>query len=176
MTLKKYKAKRNLKVSKEPSAKLKKKKSSQLIFVIQEHHASHLHYDLRLELEGVLKSWAVPKPPTLDPSVKRLAIMVEDHPYDYKDFEGAIPSGYGAGTVKIWDRGTYEVEGEDAEESIKKGLKKGALHFSLKGRKLKGAFYLVHLKNSDKDNQWLLIKKDDEFAKKESSPKPKKKK
>lgn len=161
MSLKKYKAKRNLKASKEPSAKVKKKKSNKLVFVVQEHHATHLHYDLRLEAEGVLKSWAVPKKPSMDPKVKRLAIMVEDHPYDYKDFAGTIPSGYGAGTVKIWDHGTYDVDGGDAkesEQSVLNGLKKGAFHFSLKGKKLKGTFSLVRLERLGK-NQWLLIKK-----------------
>ena len=160
MRLSKYKAKRNLKSSKEPLAKVRKKKSSQLAFVIHEHHARHLHYDLRLEVKGVLKSWAVPKEPSMDPSVKRLAIMVEDHPYDYKDFEGTIPSGYGAGEVRIWDEGTYNVDGADAKESEKMviaGLKKGSFHFSLEGKKLKGVFSLVQLKN--RENQWLLIKK-----------------
>ncbi len=161
MGLLKYKAKRNLKSSKEPPAKIKKKKNSALVFVVQEHHASHLHYDLRLEAEGVLKSWAIPKKPSMDPKIKRLAIMVEDHPYGYKDFEGTIPSGYGAGTVTIWDHGTYDVDGQDAKESEKsvlQGIKKGAFHFSLKGKKLKGAFSLVHLKKLP-NNQWLLIKK-----------------
>jgi bifunctional non-homologous end joining protein LigD len=161
MTLKKYKSKRNLKVSKEPRAKVRKKKSSKLIFVIQEHHARSLHYDLRLEVEGVLKSWAIPKKPSRDPEVKRLAIMVEDHPYDYKDFEGVIPSGYGAGTVKIWDHGTYSVNDSDAKETeklIKQGLRKGSFHFSLEGKRLKGDFYLVRLKNLQK-NQWLFFKK-----------------
>ena len=161
MSLLKYKSKRNLKSSKEPAAKVSKKKSKKLIFVVQEHHATHLHYDLRLEAEGVLKSWAVPKKPSMDPKIKRLAIMVEDHPYDYKDFEGIIPAGYGAGKVKIWDHGTYDVDGGDAKESEKsilKGLKKGAFHFSLKGKKLKGVFSLVQLKKFGK-NQWLLIKK-----------------
>jgi bifunctional non-homologous end joining protein LigD len=161
MSLLKYKAKRNLKSSKEPPAKIKKKKSSKLAFVVQEHHATHLHYDLRLEVNGVLKSWAVPKKPSMKPSIKRLAIMVEDHPYDYKDFKGIIESGYGAGTVKIWDKGTYDVYGEDAKESEKlivQGLKKGVCHFSLKGKKLKGTFILIRLKNAEK-NQWLLIKK-----------------
>lgn len=163
MKLTKYKSKRNLKISKEPSAKVRKKKSSKLVFVVQEHHARSLHYDLRLELDGVLKSWAIPKKPSLDPKVKRLAIMVEDHPYDYKDFHGVIPSGYGAGTVKIWDRGTYSVDGLDAEESeklMKAGLKKGSIHFLLKGKKLKGGFYLIHLKRPIK-NQWLFCKKAD---------------
>lgn len=160
MKLQKYKSKRNLKSSKEPAAKIKKTKSKRLIFVVQEHHATHLHYDLRLEVEGVLKSWAIPKKPSMDPKIKRLAIMVEDHPYDYKDFEGTIPEGYGAGTVKIWDCGTYDVDGQTAknsEKSILTGLKKGAFHFSLKGKKLKGTFSLVRLKKFGK-NQWLLIK------------------
>lgn len=159
--LKKYKAKRNLKVSKEPAAKVVKKKGPKLAFVIQEHHASHLHYDLRLEANGVLKSWAVPKEPSMDTKVKRLAIMVEDHPYAYKDFKGVIPSGYGAGTVKIWDKGTYSVDDGDADESEKsvmKGIKKGSFHFSLQGKKLKGVFYLVRLKDSEK-NEWLFFKK-----------------
>jgi bifunctional non-homologous end joining protein LigD len=161
MTLLKYISKRNLKLSKEPPAKIPKKKSSNLIFVIQEHHARHLHYDFRLEVEGVLKSWAIPKEPSCDPHVKRLAIQVEDHPYAYKDFEGEISSGYGAGTVKIWDHGTYSVEGTDARESEKlmqEGLRKGSLHFSLQGKKLKGEFYLVRLKNQKK-TQWLFFKK-----------------
>jgi bifunctional non-homologous end joining protein LigD len=160
LKLQTYKSKRNLKTSKEPAAKIKKTKSKKLIFVIQEHHATHLHYDLRLEAESVLKSWAIPKKPSMNPKIKRLAIMVEDHPYGYKDFEGTISSGYGAGTVKIWDHGTYDVEGQDAnasEKSILAGLKKGAFHFSLKGKKLKGTFSLVRLKKFGK-NQWLLIK------------------
>jgi DNA ligase D-like protein (predicted polymerase)/DNA ligase D-like protein (predicted 3'-phosphoesterase) len=166
MKLSKYKAKRNLKTSSEPSAKIKKKASEELIFVIQEHHARHLHYDLRLEVGGVLKSWAVPKQPSSDPAVKRLAIMVEDHPYDYKDFEGTIPSGYGAGTVAIWDKGTYSVDDTNAKESeklIKAGLKKGSLHFTLKGKKLKGIFHLVRLNRSGK-NEWLLMKKKEQTS------------
>jgi bifunctional non-homologous end joining protein LigD len=172
MKLTKYKSKRNLKTSKEPQAKIPTKKSAQLIFVIQEHHARSLHYDLRLELEGVLKSWAIPKKPSLDPKVKRLAIMVEDHPYDYKDFHGVIPSGYGAGTVKIWDRGSYCIDGLDAKESEKllnKGLKKGSFHFSLKGKKLKGDFCLVHLK----ENQWLFFKKAESASLRSSRRMPK---
>ena len=156
-----YRLKRNLKTSPEPRGKVRKKKSAKLIFVIQEHHARRLHYDLRLEVKGVLKSWAVPKQPSTDPSVKRLAIMVEDHPYDYKDFEGTIPEGYGRGTVSIWDSGTYDVDGADARDSEKmilQGLKKGVIHFSLEGKKLKGIFHLIRLKNREK-NEWLLTKK-----------------
>jgi bifunctional non-homologous end joining protein LigD len=161
MKLFKYKAKRNLKSSKEPLPVIKKKRSVSLAFVIQQHHARHLHYDLRLELGGALKSWAVPKQPSMNPKIKRLAILVEDHPYTYKDFEGTIPFGYGAGTVKIWDHGTYCVDNLDAGESekkIKEGLKKGSFHFSLYGKKLKGIFHLVRLKKGDKE-EWLLIKK-----------------
>src|SRR5579863_1051637 len=132
MALSDYKKKRNLKISKEPPAIIPKKKSGALIFVIQEHHARSLHYDLRLEVRGQLKSWAVPKEPSMNPAVKRLAIMVEDHPYAYKDFTGIIPAGYGAGSVKIWDQGTYSVDdltARQSEDMILKGLKKGALHF-----------------------------------------------
>jgi DNA ligase D-like protein (predicted polymerase)/DNA ligase D-like protein (predicted 3'-phosphoesterase) len=159
MKLSHYKSKRNLKVSNEPKALTKKTKTSTLVFVIQEHHASHLHYDLRLEAEGVLKSWAIPKEPSIDPSIKRLAIQVEDHPYSYKDFEGTIPSGYGAGTVSIWDSGTYDVDGLNSSQSEKQilaGLKKGSLHFTLRGKKLNGIFHLVRLKNK---KEWLFIKK-----------------
>lgn len=161
MKLFKYLAKRNLKASKEPAAKVVKSKGKELAFVIQEHHATHLHYDLRLEAGGVLKSWAVPKEPSTDPKVKRLAIMVEDHPYDYKDFSGTIHSGYGKGEVYIWDKGTYTVHGESARESEKQilsGIKKGVLHFTLSGKKLKGTFLLIRLKTAKK-NEWLLFKK-----------------
>jgi DNA ligase D-like protein (predicted polymerase)/DNA ligase D-like protein (predicted 3'-phosphoesterase) len=160
MSLAKYKAKRDLASSKEPLAKQKKRKSAQLCFVIQKHHARSLHYDLRLEVDGVLKSWAIPKEPSKDPSIKRLAVQVEDHPYDYKDFEGTIPSGYGAGTVKIWDKGTYDVlytEGKDPDKTMKAGLKKGGLHIVLKGKKLKGVFHLIRMKR-DAKNQWLFFK------------------
>jgi len=163
MTLFKYKSKRNLKTSSEPSAKIKKKKGDELAFVVQEHHARRLHYDLRLEVDGVLKSWAVPKEPSLSPKIKRLAIHVEDHPYDYKDFEGTIPSGYGKGTVSIWDKGTYAVDEQsaaDSEKTMREGLKKGTLHFTLKGKKLKGIFHLVKMKTAE-NNQWLLIKKEE---------------
>ena len=166
-SLKSYLSKRNLAISKEPMPKIgKRKRAAHLRFVVQKHAARSLHYDFRLEVEGVLKSWAVPKGPSMDPSVKRLAIQVEDHPYDYKDFEGIIPEGYGAGSVMIWDEGTYFAENsvEESERRILDGLKKGVLHFTLQGKKLKGAFSMVLFRAP---NQWLLSKKKDKFARKQ---------
>ncbi|HEY3308535.1 MAG TPA: DNA ligase D [Desulfuromonadaceae bacterium] len=165
MGLEEYKKKRDLDKSHEPAGKPAQTRKK-LSFVIQKHAASHLHYDFRLELDGVLKSWAIPKGPTLDPSIKRLAMQVEDHPYDYKDFEGIIPKGnYGAGEVIIWDEGHYSSlePGKKDEESIRKGFYKGDLKFILHGHKLKGEFALVRIRRDD-DKSWLLIKKHDEFA------------
>lgn len=167
MALKDYQEKRKLDETSEPKGKTKKSKD-QLIFVIQRHAASRLHYDFRLEMEGVLKSWAIPKGPSLDPKNKRLAMMVEDHPYDYKDFEGNIPEGnYGAGQVEVWDSGTYEPLEENTklsdEKELLKELHAGSLKFILHGKKLKGEFALVKMKNTE-DNAWLLIKHKDEFA------------
>ncbi|WP_343642801.1 DNA polymerase ligase N-terminal domain-containing protein [Chryseobacterium sp.] len=167
MALKDYHNKRKFDETSEPKGKTKKSKDK-LIFVIQRHAASRLHYDFRLEMEGVLKSWAVPKGPSLDPKDKRLAMMVEDHPYDYKDFEGNIPEGnYGAGQVEVWDSGTYEPLEENSklsdEKELMKELHAGSLKFILHGKKLKGEFALVKMKNND-DNSWLLIKHKDEFA------------
>jgi bifunctional non-homologous end joining protein LigD len=167
MALKDYHNKRKFDETSEPKGKTKKSKDK-LLFVIQRHAASRLHYDFRLEMEGVLKSWAVPKGPSLDPKDKRLAMMVEDHPYDYKDFEGNIPEGnYGAGQVEVWDSGTYEPLEENSklsdEKELLKELHAGSLKFILHGKKLKGEFALVKMKNTD-DNSWLLIKHKDEFA------------
>ena len=167
MTLVKYKKKRNFKKTLEPKAK-KKSSGKELIFVVQRHKASHLHYDFRLEMDGVLKSWAVPKGPSLNPDDKRLAMMVEDHPYDYKNFKGVIPEGnYGAGIVEIWDEGTYsDIERSDGEARVAKlraGLKAGNLKFKLNGKKLKGDFALVKLKGKQ-DNAWLLIKHKDKYS------------
>ncbi|WP_265428580.1 DNA polymerase ligase N-terminal domain-containing protein [Chryseobacterium sp. YIM B08800] len=167
MVLKDYNNKRKFDETTEPKGKTKKSKD-QLIFVIQRHAASRLHYDFRLEMEGVLKSWAVPKGPSLNPEDKRLAMMVEDHPYDYKDFEGNIPEGnYGAGQVEIWDSGTYEPLDETSklsdEKELLKELKAGSLKFILHGKKLKGEFALVKMKNAE-NNAWLLIKHKDKFA------------
>jgi bifunctional non-homologous end joining protein LigD len=137
--------------------------------VVQKHAATRLHYDFRLEMEGVLKSWAIPKGPSLNPLDKRLAMMVEDHPYDYRNFEGIIPKGnYGAGTVIIWDEGTYEplekINNKKAQEkALLKQLNEGSLKVILYGKKLKGEFALVKLKNSE-DNAWLMIKHRDKYA------------
>ncbi len=183
MGLKKYRAKRNIKKSREPAAKKKQSKGS-LRFCVQRHDASHLHYDFRLEHQGVLLSWAIPKGPSLNPKDKRLAIQVEDHPLDYQYFEGVIPKGnYGAGTVAIWDQGTYTVAGassrQEAEDIIGKGLKKGHLDLILDGEKLSGGFLLIKLKQSEKGNEWLLIKKEDSSSgtlkkkRQKSTPMPK---
>jgi bifunctional non-homologous end joining protein LigD len=170
MSLSEYKKKRDFKSTKEPVAKVKKS-GKELIFVVQKHDARNLHYDFRLEFDGVLKSWAVPKGPSLNPDDKRLAIMVEDHPYSYKDFEGEIPKGnYGAGHVIVWDKGTYSdpdaANPEDAYKQLKAGFAKGHLALQLHGEKLQGGFDLVKIKGQE-DNVWLLIKKDDEFATKQ---------
>ncbi|HEX8549000.1 MAG TPA: non-homologous end-joining DNA ligase [Cytophagaceae bacterium] len=168
MGLKEYKAKRKFNETPEPEGVVEESAGKHK-FVIQKHDASRLHYDFRLELEGVLKSWAVPKGPSLNPDDKRLAMMVEDHPMEYGSFEGIIPEGnYGAGTVMLWDEGTYhaiDTEGREAnEKELKKGLHAGNLKFVMDGKKLKGEFVLVKLKNSSKGNEWLLIKHKDKFA------------
>ena len=171
MSLEKYEAKRDFKKTSEPKGG--KGDNKTLSFVVQRHHASRLHYDFRLELDGVLKSWAVPKGPSLNPGDKRLAMMVEDHPFDYQYFEGVIPNGeYGGGIVITWDHGTYESLAEDRKDNIKNlhaGLKSGNLKFRLHGKILHGEFALVKLHNADKDddNAWLLIKHKDEYAVKE---------
>jgi bifunctional non-homologous end joining protein LigD len=168
MALAAYKQKRDLKSTPEPGGG--KSAKNELIFVVQRHKASHLHYDFRLECNGVLKSWAVPKGPSMNPEDKRLAMMVEDHPYDYKDFSGVIPEGnYGAGLVEIWDSGTYsDLEKNNkktAEKKISEGIEKGNLKFRLNGKKLKGEFALVKVKDSKNgENAWLLLKHKDEFA------------
>ncbi|MGZ3593629.1 MAG: DNA ligase D [Syntrophales bacterium] len=169
MPLQEYQKKRNFAKSPEPAGKrAADHEGGPLHFVIQRHQAHHLHYDLRLELNGVLKSWAIPKGLTLDPEQKKLAIMVEDHPLEYLTFEGVIPEGsYGAGTAIIWDEGEYLWAGasgrQESEKAMNEGLKKGHISFVLMGRKLKGEFALVRLKRA-KENNWLLIKKHDEFS------------
>jgi bifunctional non-homologous end joining protein LigD len=164
MSLEKYRKKRTFSRTSEPKGRATKTQKGPLHFVVQEHHASHLHYDFRLEMEGVLKSWAVPKGPSMNPNIKHLAVMVEDHPLEYRHFEGVIPKGnYGAGKVFIWDQGTYSSpEGKNPQD----GLKKGTLHVILKGEKLKGEFVLV--RGGKEKNHWLLIKKDDEYAQRDA--------
>lgn len=158
MTLKKYHQKRDFSKTKEPKGKVGKKKNKELLFVVQKHAASHLHYDFRLEMDGVLKSWAVPKGPSLDPTVKRLAVHVEDHPIAYGTFEGIIPKGeYGGGSVLLWDKGTWVLYKED-----KKSYKQGGFTFILHGKKLKGLWKLIQIKKDPRN--WLLIKVQDEFA------------
>ena len=139
------------------------KESDDPVFVIQKHDASQLHYDLRLEIDNTLKSWAVPKGPSTDPSEKRMAIPTEDHPLAYADFEGVIPEGeYGAGTVMIWDRGTFENQKED--KSLKEWYEKGHLEIWLKGDKIKGGYALFKPGGENMDDNWLLVKMDDEKA------------
>jgi len=161
MALEEYKRKRHFDKTPEPPPKVPAKSGNR--FVVQKHRATRLHYDFRLEMEGVLKSWAVPKGPSLDPADKRLAMQVEDHPVSYFDFEGIIPEGnYGAGTVMVWDTGIWEPVGNASEM-----LAKGDLKFELNGKKLKGSFVLAHMKSrrpGTKGNEWLLIKHRDEFV------------
>ena len=175
MVLEKYKQKRNFTSTPEPAGDLKlaaerakgAKPDKGLFFCVQKHLASHLHYDFRLEYKGVLLSWAVPKGPSLDPKTKRLAMHVEDHPFEYGTFEGVIPSGYGAGIVMLWDRGTWKPESDDVEAA----LKKGDLQFTLDGYKLKGSWVLVRTSGGyggrgggGDSRSWLLIKHRDDWA------------
>jgi bifunctional non-homologous end joining protein LigD len=175
MGLSKYQHKRKFQNTPEPKGNIHSKDKT-LRFVVQEHHASRLHYDFRLELGGVLKSWAIPKGPSMDPTIKHLAVMVEDHPFAYRTFHGTIPQGnYGAGTVKIWDEGTYTPveKNKNNEKILKAGLKNGDLKFILNGKKLRGEFALVKLKKRSSEekeaNNWLLIKKNESIAAKESN-------
>lgn len=167
MSLREYRRKRRFGVTPEPIGRRipPAKAPRRLRYVMHKHQASHLHYDLRLEWNGVLLSWAVPKGPSLDPSVKRLAMRVEDHPIDYADFEGVIPEGeYGAGTVMVWDRGTWIPEDQDVDGA----LRRGELKFSLQGTKLKGSWVLVRTRSgypaSPGRPAWLLIKHRDAYA------------
>lgn len=175
MPLEEYKRKRRFSDTPEPPPKIEKSKGHR--FVVQRHRATRLHYDFRLEMEGVLKSWAVPKGPSLNPADKRLSMQVEDHPVSYFDFEGTIPEGnYGAGTVMVWDVGTWEplspvpvngeyVPGTEAEAVAM--IKKGDLKFRLKGKRLNGDFALIHIKArrpGSKGNEWLMIKKHDKYV------------
>ena len=166
MKLKEYRKKRQFDVTPEPrgAGNVREKRKESLIYVVQKHMASHLHYDFRLEWCTVLLSWAVPKGPSLDPAVKRLATQTEDHPVEYANFEGIIPEGqYGAGTVMLWDRGTWQPETPDVDAS----LQKGEMKFTLYGKKLQGSWVLVRIRgfgsNPTRPN-WLLIKHRDQYA------------
>lgn len=171
MSLSKYRQKRKFNQTPEPKGK-KIKSTKALRFVVQKHEATRLHYDFRLEHDGVLLSWAVPKGPSLNSSDKRLAMMVEDHPIDYMKFEGTIPEGnYGAGTVMVWDLGNYLALGSknvaESKKIVKAGLRKGEIKFILSGKKLKGGFVLVKTRGfGGRENTWLLIKEKDKFVKK----------
>jgi bifunctional non-homologous end joining protein LigD len=164
MALAKYRAKRNFKVTPEPRGSANARSPDrEFSFVVQKHQASRLHYDFRLEWNGVLLSWAIPKGPSLDPSLKRLAMAVEDHPLEYGGFEGSIPEGqYGGGAVMIWDRGTWAPDDPDVDAS----LGKGELKFTLRGSKLKGSWVLVRTRPLGKSTRssWLLIKHKDRYA------------
>ena len=174
MTLAEYEKKRDFRRTPEPGPE-PGKKHKQPIFVVQEHHARRLHYDFRLEADGVLKSWAVPREPSLNPADKRLAVRVEDHPLGYAGFSGDIPAGqYGAGHVEIWDKGTYEPDG-----GVTEGIDAGRLEFTLHGEKLKGRFALIRMRGGKgRKENWLLIKGRDEFARADGpardAPAPKK--
>ncbi len=167
-----YHKKRNFKKTAEPEGKVKKRASKQCLFVIQEHAASHLHFDFRLEVDGVLKSWAIPKGPSLDPAIKRLAVETEDHPMEYAQFEGIIPKGqYGGGTVMVWDIGTYENVKEEHDISMEQSYEEGRIEVILHGKKLHGAFALIHThRPNDKGRQWIFFKLDDEYASKKKNP------
>lgn len=164
-----YRRKRDFTKTAEPEGAKAPVSRSTLAFVIQKHAASHLHFDLRLELDGVMKSWAVPKGPSLDPGVKRLAMQVEDHPVEYNSFEGIIPEGeYGGGTVMLWDRGTYTYWEKDPDPGarLREGYAKGDFKFELRGKRLHGTWVLVRLRRGDPEKpQWLLIKHRDKYAK-----------
>lgn len=163
MSLKEYERKRSFDVTPEPRGHVKTGRRRSLLYVVQKHQASHLHYDFRLEWDGVLLSWAVPKGPSLDPAVKRLAMRTEDHPVEYGGFEGVIPPGqYGAGTVMVWDTGTWV-----PDDPVDSALRKGDLKFTLFGKKLKGSWVLVRTRGYGKSpgrSSWLLIKHRDSVA------------
>lgn len=167
--LDRYRSRRDFEVTSEPRGQRTDDPSRQPVFVIQKHDASRLHYDFRLEIDGVLKSWAVPKGPSIDPSVKRLAVPTEDHPMEFADFEGVIPEDeYGAGTVLVWDSGTFELL-RDQEGTAVERLERGRLNFRLNGHKLRGGFALVRTGGGE-NAQWLLIKMKGEGADRRRKP------
>jgi bifunctional non-homologous end joining protein LigD len=162
-----YKRKRDFTKTAEPEGKTTRGRSARALkYVIQKHAASRLHFDFRLELDGVMKSWAVPKGPSYDPAVRRLAMEVEDHPIEYNSFEGTIPKGeYGGGTVMLWDRGTYEPEAGGGAKALREGYERGDLKIVLHGKRLRGGWVLVRMRRDEGGRaQWLLIKHRDEYA------------
>lgn len=164
MDLDAYNKKRDFSKTQEPKDSGNANSDGGQIFVIQKHQATNLHYDFRLEIDGVLKSWAIPKGPSTDPDDKRMAIPTEDHPMAYAKFEGNIPEDqYGGGTVMIWDQGTYKDVSDDSE-SISKAYKNGVMEIYLSGQKLKGAYSIVRMDSGNQEGNWLLIKKDDKDA------------
>ena len=172
--LREYEKKRNTKKSGEPSSRgrARRRKRNAPVFVVQRHDATNLHFDFRLEIDGALVSWAVPKGPSLDPRDKRLAVHVEDHPLDYADFEGRIEDGYGEGTVVVWDTGTFdnltEKDGDPVDAAA--ALENGHLKVGLHGEKLTGAFALTHTKMGGDEQNWMLVKVDDEGADRRRKP------
>ncbi|HET7551114.1 MAG TPA: DNA polymerase ligase N-terminal domain-containing protein [Gemmatimonadaceae bacterium] len=161
-----YHRKRDFEKTPEPAGRAGRTRRAALRFVIQKHAASSLHFDFRLELDGVMKSWAVPKGPSLDPAVKRLAIQVEDHPIEYNTFEGTIPEGeYGGGTVMLWDRGTYSADqpSNDPIAELRRGYESGELAFTLRGKRLHGSWALIRTRRGAR-TQWLLLKRRDDHA------------
>lgn len=168
MSLREYQRKRQFQRTPEPSPARSRQKTHRLRFVVQEHHASQLHYDFRLELDGVLKSWAIPKGPSLNPHDHHLAVQTEDHPFAYRNFEGVIPEhNYGAGNVIVWDEGWYQARADqtaDSQKTLRAELKKGHVTFVLHGKKLRGEFALIRLKNAQQSDAWLLVKKQDQYA------------
>jgi len=171
-SLKQYGEKRDFKRTPEPRGG-RRRRSKEPMFVIHKHAARNLHYDFRLEVDGALASWAVPKGPSTDPREKRLAVRVEDHPLDYGDFEGAIPRGqYGAGSVIVWDTGTYRntTKKDGKEVPVKQAIENGHLTVWLEGRKLEGGYALTRMRTERGREQWLLVKKDDEFADRRRNP------
>ena len=164
--LSEYKSKRDFSKTREPAGRVARGPKHKLHFVIQKHAASQLHFDFRLELDGVMKSWAVPKGPSYDPTVRRLAMQVEDHPIEYNTFEGTIPEDeYGGGTVMLWDRGTYEAEHGGGDDALREGYERGDLKILMHGSRMRGGWVLVRMRTDERGrSQWLLIKHRDEYA------------
>ncbi|SHG50423.1 DNA ligase D, 3'-phosphoesterase domain-containing protein [Salegentibacter echinorum] len=168
MSLQDYNKKRDFKVTGEPKGSQSKNKSRKPLFVIQKHDATNLHYDFRLEIDNTLKSWSIPKGPSTNPEIKRMAIPTEDHPKEYANFEGVIPKKqYGGGTVMIWDKGTFRSMNKNKDNEavdLKAAYEKGAIDIYLEGEKIYGGYSLIKMKSGQMKGNWLLIKKDDDKA------------